>query len=111
MDITNGRGATSQNDDSVGIAIDNGGSREDEVGLFLLDRMFIRNCTGVLGDTFAFTGQDGLVNAETVAVDGQQATVGGDAVTDGHLDNISGHQVLRLDALDGAITNHLGLVR
>ena len=111
MDITNGRGATGENDDSVGIAIDNGGSREDEVDLFLLDRMFIRNCIDVLGDTLTLTGQDGLVDAEAVAVNGQQATVRGDTVTDSDLDNISGHQIFRLDALDGTITNDLGFVR
>ena len=46
------------------------------------------------------SGQDGLVNAEGGGVDLDQSEVGGDLVTHGHLDDVTGHNVHSLDLLD-----------
>jgi hypothetical protein len=43
-------------------------------------------------------------------VDGQNSTVGRNAIAHSHLDDVSWNQLVGLDALDLAIANDLGLV-
>jgi hypothetical protein len=108
VDVANGSVGTSQNNDSGGISSDNGGTREEHVDLVLLDSVVVLDGVCVLADTLALSSQDTLVDTEAVAVDGQNSAVGRNAIAHSHLDNVSGNQLVCLDALNLSIANDLG---
>jgi hypothetical protein len=110
VDVANGSVGTSKNDDSGGISSDDCSTREEHVDLVLLDSVGVLDGVRVLADTLALSGQDTLVDTEAVAVDGQNSTVGRNAIAHGHLDDVSRNQLVCLDALNLAIANDLGLV-
>lgn len=111
VDITNGRVTSSQNDNGGSVSGDNGGAGEQHVDLILLDGILVLDGIRTLADTLAFTGEDGLVDAEAVALNREQSAVGWDAVAHRNGNNIAGNEVVGLDALDETVANHLGLVR
>ena len=110
MDISNGSGGARLDDNGRGVARDDRRSREDEIGLVLLDRVFVLDGVRVLGNTLALPCQDGLVDAKTVAVDCNDATVCGDTVSNRDVQDVTGDEVLCLDSLGQTIANHLGLI-
>jgi hypothetical protein len=65
----------------------------------------------ILADALTLAGKDRLVHGEAVALDGNKTAVGGDAVTDGNRDDVTGHELVGLDAGDmAAIADDIGLV-
>ena len=108
MDIANGSVGTSEDNDSGGISSDNGGTREEHVDLALLDSVVVLDGVRVLADTLALSSQDTLVDTEAVAVDRQNSAIGRYAIAHSHLDDVSGNQLVCLDALNLAIADDLG---
>lgn len=108
MDVADSGVGTSQNDDSVGVASNDGGTREEHIDLILLDGVLVLDSIGILAHTLALTGQDRLINAEAVAVDAEDSAVGGNAVADSDVDNITGDQLFGLDRLNCSIAHDLG---
>lgn len=108
MDIANGGVGASQNDNGVGVARDNGSTREEHVNLILLDSILVLDSLGVLAYTLALASQDRLVDAEAVAVDAEDSAVGGNAVADSDVDNVTRDQLLGLDRLNCSIAHDLG---
>jgi hypothetical protein len=78
--------------------------------LILLDGACILNGVRAFGHALALTSQDGLVDIEAVALDGQNPAVCGDPVTNCHRDDVSRHQVVSLDAANVPIAYDLGFV-
>lgn len=108
VDIANCSVGTSQDNDSGGISSDNCGTREEHVDLVLLDSVVVLDGVSVLADTLALSSQDTLVDTEAIAVDRQDSAVGRNAIAHSYLDDVSGNQLVCLDALDLAITDDLG---
>uniref|UniRef100_A0AAG5DA10 Uncharacterized protein n=1 Tax=Anopheles atroparvus TaxID=41427 RepID=A0AAG5DA10_ANOAO len=103
-DLTDGSVQTGADDDTAGLTGRNVGTGEQDVLLVLVDGARVRDGVGVLDHRNRLTGQDGLINADGGGVDLDQADIGRDLVTDGHL-----HDVTRDDLL-GADLLHTGLV-
>lgn len=110
VDVANRSVGTGQNDDGRSVSSNNSSTREEHVDLVLLYGVRILDGICVLANTLTLSGQDALVDAEAVAVDGQDSAVGRNAVTHGHLDDVSRNQFVCLDALNLAIAYDLGLV-
>ena len=110
MNISNGCVATGQDDEGSRVASDNSGARKQHVDLVLFDGIFVLDGAGILRDALALSGEDGLVDIETIAVDRQNPAVCGNSVADGDRYNIARHQIICLDTGDAAIANDLGLV-
>jgi hypothetical protein len=108
VDIANSGVGTSQNNDSVSVSSDHCGAREKHVGLILLDSILVLDGLGILAYTFALASQDGLVDAEAVAVDAEDSAVGGDAVADSDINDITRDKLLGLDRLNCSIAHDLG---
>jgi len=85
-------------------------SRKQHVDLVLLDGIRILDRTDVFSYALAFSGEDRLIDAEAVALDGQEAAVGRDSVSHGHGYDVSRYQIICLDTLEGSVTNDLGLI-
>ena len=92
------------------MAVNDSSSREKHVNLVLLNGLLVLDSPGLLSNTFTLASQDSLVDAEAVAVDGEQSAVGGDTVTHRNLDHVSGNQIFSLNLANLSITDNLGLV-
>ena len=110
VDVANGRVGSGQDNNSGSVSSDNCGARKEHVDLVLLDGLCVLDGVRLLADALALSGQNALVDTETVAVDGQNSAVGGNAITHSHLDNVSWDQLVCLDALNFGIANNLGHV-
>lgn len=110
VNVANGGVATGQNDDCVCVSSNDGGAGEEHVDLVLLDGITIGDFLYIFADTLRLAGENGLVDAERVAVDGQDAAVGRDTVADRDGNNVAGNQLVSLDALDLAIADDFGFV-
>lgn len=81
MNVTNGRVCASQDNNSISMASDDSRTGEEYVDLILLDSICIPNLRDIFADTLGFTGKDGLVDAEGVAVDAEDAAIGWDTIS------------------------------
>jgi hypothetical protein len=108
VDVANSGVGTSQNNDSVGMASNDGGTGEEHVDLILLDGILVLDSLGVFAHTLALASQDRLIDAEAVAVDAEDSAVGGDAVADSDVDNVTRDQLFGLDRLNCSIAHDLG---
>ena len=111
MDVANRGVGAGQDDDSVSVASDDGGAGEEHVDLILLDSTLVLDSVGVLAYTLTLASQDRLVNAEAIAVDAEDSAVGGNAVADSDVDNVTGDELLSLDRLNCSIAHDLSGVR
>ena len=103
MDVSNCGVGACQDDQRSRMARDDRGTREEHVDLVLLDGALIFDGPGVLGHALALSGQDGLVDVEAVARDGQDPAISGYPVTDCDRDDISRDQLVGLDAFDMSV--------
>ena len=110
MDVSNRRVAARQNYQRGRMARNNRGAGEQHIDLILLDGALILDSPGILGHALALSGQDRLVDVEAVALDRQDPAVSGYPVANRDRDDISGNQLVGLDALDVAVAYDLGLV-
>ena len=108
MDVANRGVGAGQDNDSVSVASDDGGAGEEHVDLILLYSTLILDSVGVLANTLTLASQDRLVNAEAVAVDAEDSAVGGNAVADSDVDNVTRDQLFGLDRLNCSIAHDLG---
>ena len=99
-DLTDGSGAAGADDDAPGLAGSHVGTGEDDVLLVLVDGPGVGDGVAVLDDGHRLSGEDGLVDAEGGGVDLHETEVGGDFVSDGHLEDVAGNNVHSLDLLD-----------
>lgn len=110
MDITNRSRASSQRNHGAGMSSGNSGSRKQHVDLILLDGLVILDRLNVLSNTLTFTSQESLINAEAVAVNRQKTAIGGNLVTDGDVDDVTGNEVLGLDCSEVTITEDFRII-
>lgn len=80
--------------------------------MILQDSLLVINDSGgIFSDTFTLSSKDGLVDVEAVALDGNNSAIGRNTVTNRHRDDITGNQVLGLDARDVAVvSDNVGFV-
>ena len=93
------------------MASDNSCSREEHVDLILLDSILHLDSRNILAHTLTFTSQDSLVDREAVALDSDDSAVCRDPISNRDCDDISGYELVRLDAGNMAISENLGFVR
>jgi hypothetical protein len=76
----------------------------------LLDGILVLDGVYGLANALALSGQDGLVQAERIAVNGEYAAVGGDTVAYRNMNDIARNEVVGLDFLGYAISDDLGFI-
>jgi hypothetical protein len=112
---TNSGVQASAHDNTTSLASSDVGTREDDVLLVLVDGAWVGHGIGVLDDGHGFTSQDRLVNTQSGGEDLDEADVGGNLVSDGHLNNVARNDFLGAHLLDTRLVAtddlaHLGLV-
>jgi len=110
VNVTNRSVGSSQDDNGHGMSGNNSSTREHHVDLILLDSSDVLDCAGVFTNTFRLAGQDTLVDAEAVALNGQDPAVCRNAVSDSDLNNITRNQVICLDSGNLTTADNLGFV-
>jgi len=85
----------SGDDDAAGAPAGDGGAGEEDVVLVLDEEVTGGGIDGLrrLAYASALTGEEGLVTAELAAGDRGEAAVGGDSVTNGEGDDITGNEM------------------
>ena len=104
MDVSNRRVTTGQDYQRSRMPRNNRSTREEHIDLILLDSVLILDGPGILGYTLALSSQDGLVDVEAVARNGQDPAISGYPVTDCDRDDISVDQLVGLYAFDMSVT-------
>ncbi|KAK5624687.1 hypothetical protein RRF57_000402 [Xylaria bambusicola] len=106
MNVADGGVGSSQDDHSFRTSSHYGCSREEHVRLVLKHSLLVSdNICMILANTLTLACQDGLVNSEAVAFDGNNPTIGRDAVTNGDRDDISWYKLFSLDTRDMSVSN------
>lgn len=99
MNVTNGSIGTSQGNNSASAADNNGSAREEHVDLVLEHGLgVLDDGVAILTNTLTFTGENGLVDGKAVTFDSNYTAIGGDAVANMDRYDITGDQVVGLDA-------------
>lgn len=111
MNIPNSRRIPRQSHHSPGMSNGHGSSREQHIDLVLFYRLVIPNWTCVFSNAFTFTGKDGLVDAEAVALDRQDSAIGRDTIPDGDVNDIAWNKLFGTDPGDVTVTDDLSFVR
>lgn len=111
MDVSDGGRVSRQNHNGLSMSDCHRRSGEEHIDLVLFYGTLVRNRTDILADTFALTRQNGLVNAEAVALDGNQTAVGRNLVAHGDVYDVSRHEFIGADADQVAVTNGLSFTR
>lgn len=111
MDIPNRCRVSRQSYHSPRMSNGHGSSREKHIDLVLLDRLVILNWTSVFPNALTFTGKDGLIDTEAVALDRQNTAISRDTIPDSNVDDVTWDKLFGANSGNMTVTNDLSLVR